>query len=254
MICKKILDAVNTAINIENRKNLWVDLLKGLLFLGCISYFFYHSLWALLPLSPILFVYRRLKNRERDFIKKHKLGLQFKDAILAVSASLNAGYSIENAFCEAYKDLCQIYEKEEIIIKEFLLLNRQLKNNFVLEKLLVDFGERSQVAEIKDFAEIFLVAKRSGGDFNKIIQRTALMICEKIEIKREIQTMISSKKLEQKIMNFVPLFILFYVGITSPGFFHSLYGNIAGIIIMTVCLFLYGFAYLLGEKIMDIEV
>ncbi len=254
MIYKRILNAGNTAKNKQDRKDLWVDLLKGLLFLGCISYLFYHSVWAMIPLSPILIVYRRLQNKEREIIKRQKLGLQFKDAVLAVSASLNAGYSIENAFCEAHKDLCQIYEKEEVIVKEFLLLKRQLKNNFVLEKLLLDFGERSQVEEIKDFAEVFSVAKRSGGDLNKIIQRTVLIISEKLEVKREIQTMLASKKLEQKIMNLVPMLILFYISITSPGFFHSLYGNIAGIMIMTICLFLYGFAYFLGKKIIDIEV
>lgn len=47
----------------------------------------------------------------------------------------------------------------------------------------------------------FCSAKRSGGDFHKIIATTIEHISDKIEVEREVQTVISAKKMEQKIMN-----------------------------------------------------
>lgn len=48
------------------------------------------------------------------------------------------------------------------------------------------------------------IAKRSGGNLNDIIRRSAAVTGEKIEVKQEIQTLLSSRRYEQKIMNMVP--------------------------------------------------
>ena len=41
--------------------------------------------------------------------------------------------------------------------------------------------------------------------------------------------MIAQKKLEQKVMNVMPLFLLFYLDITSPGYLNVLYHNVLGL-------------------------
>lgn len=238
----------------EDKYTFLKDMVAGLAILLCISYFFYQSFLPLSIFSPMLLVYRRLCEIERARLRKQKLSLQFKDGILAVSAALKAGYSIENAFCEAYRELCHLYKQDDVIVKEFLHINRQLKNNIVLEKLLMDFAVRSQVEEIKDFAEVFAIAKRSGGNLNKIIENTVLIISEKIQLKRDIQTILAARQFEQKVMNLVPLFILFYIEITSPGFFSPMYHNAAGICIMTICLAAYLAAFCLSKKIVTIEI
>ena len=56
----------------------------------------------------------------------------------------------------------------------------------------------------------FFVRERSGGDFHKIIATTIEHISDKIEVEREVQTVISAKKMEQKIMNVIPV-SLFYI-------------------------------------------
>ena len=89
---------------------------------------------------------------------------------------------------------------------------------------------------------------------NAIIRRSAAVTGDKIEVKREMNTLLSSKKYEQKIMNLVPFLIVAYLQITSKGFFDVLYGNPVGIAIMTACLAVYLAAFLLSGKIVDIEV
>ena len=99
-----------------------------------------------------------------------------------------------------------------------------------------------------------IFAKRSGGDFVQIIHGTVESIRDKIQVEEEILTMIAEKRLEQKVMNVIPLFLLLYLDLISPGYLDILYGNLFGIIVMTISLGGYGAAILLSERIAKIEV
>ena len=227
---------------------------KGIGILVVISYFFYRSIWAFFLFLPYLIYYFRKKKREKQEQQAELLRYQFKDGIMAVSAALNAGYSVENAFREGRKDLTLLYEKEEPIMREFQRIIRGLDANERLEKLLFDFAKRSGLEEVESFAEIFATAKEAGGDFSVIIQTTAERIAARMEVKREIKTMVAAKNFEQKIMSLVPFLIMLYIDLTSPGFFDELYGNMLGVVVMTVCLGIYLLSRYLAERIMRIEV
>ncbi len=64
----------------------------------------------------------------------------------------------------------------------------------------------------------------------------------------------SAKKLEKNIMSLVPLGMIIYMRISNPGFMDILYCSIAGRILMTVCLILYGIALWIAEKITKISI
>ena len=227
---------------------------EGLLLVAVISYFFYRSWIACIGLIPVLIIFLREKKKELAKKQKQDLSMQFKDLILTVSANQKAGYSIENAFRESYRDMAMLYGEEAIICTELRHIIAGLDNNVVLEKLLYNLGMRSSLPDVVQFADVFLIAKRSGGSMTDILSKTAAIIEQKTETDKEIQLMISAKKMEQKIMNMVPFFIIFYVGSTSKGFFDALYHNLIGVIVMTVCLGFYLVAYLLSRRIVDIEV
>lgn len=228
--------------------------IEALLLLGIISYFFYRSVWAFLLLTPFAAIFLKVKKKELAKKRKEELNVQFKDAVLAVSANQKAGYSVENAFREAYKDMAMLYGKESHICKELNYITKGLDNNIVLEKLLFDFAVRSHIQDIIQFADVFMIAKRSGGNMTEIIAETADTIEQKISVDKEIQVMISSKKMEQKIMNVIPFIIIFYIDLTSKGFFDSLYHNLIGIVVMTICLAVYLAALMISGKLIEIEV
>lgn len=197
-----------------------------------------------------------LKRKAKELAKKRRQQVvkEFRDLILSFSGALKTGYSVENAFREAYRDLQFMYEPGADILVECERICRQMENNMVLERLLEDFAQRSCVTDIMDFAAIFSIATRSGGNISKIVQNTAQMISDKIEVKEEIQIMFASKKMEQKIMNVIPVAIMLYIQMTSPGYFDALYKNLTGIVIMSACLVVYILSYFLSQKIMNIEV
>lgn len=221
---------------------------------GVIAYFFYRA-WIVMFIVLLCFPLF-LKWQRKSAVRKRKweLTLAFREAIAIVAGNLQAGNSVENAFRKAYSDLKSLYGEGADITKEFLVIGRGLENNLILEKMLLDFGARSGVEDIKDFADIFAVAKRTGGNLKEIIADTVEIISDKIEMKRSLRILISEKQLEQKIMSVIPFFILIYIGMTSPGYFDSLYHSLSGIGIMTACLVAYIVAILWGMKITAIEV
>ena len=109
------------------------------------------------------------------------LSLQFRESILAVSTALNAGYSVENAFIEAYHDMRKMYGDDAPITKEYQRIVLRLRDNEQIEDIVRDFGRRSGIEDINDFAGVFESAKRIGGDMTAIIKKASSGISEKIK-------------------------------------------------------------------------
>ena len=215
---------------------------------------FYRSLWGLIVLAPMGLYF--LKTIKEDECKKRKtrLALQFKDCIKSVSASMKAGYSVENAFRESLKDINLVYGEDSLMSAELRSIISGLSNNVTVEDKLISLGERSGIEDVREFGEIFRIAKRGGGNLTEIIYDTVSLMEKKSEIDAEIDVLISSRRTESRIMEAVPFAIIVYISATSPGFFESLYHNITGIVIMTICLGAYFGAVILSKKIVSIEV
>ena len=229
-------------------------ILQGMIGVVILGTLFYQSILGALFLSPMIYFYRKSIIKVLIKERKWKLNLEFRDGILALSAALEAGYSAEHAFDEAYKDLRMIYLEEALVIKEFSYIINQIRMNISVEKALNDFGERTAIEDIQSFSEVFSTAKRTGGDLINVIKITSNIISDKIEVKREIITLITSKRMEANIMKIIPLLILIYLSVSSPGFLNPLYHNLFGAVVMTIFLACYLGAYLIINKIVAIEV
>lgn len=203
--------------------------------------------------SPICIGLMKTFKKKRIQDRKWELQSQFKDGIQSISNALNTGYSIENSFGEAIKDLNLLYEKDALIIKEFRFIQRQITMNKNVEELILEFGRRSGVDDILSFAEIISTAKRTGGDLIKVIKITSDNISERMEIQREIKTLITAKKLEGNIMSLLPVFIILYLRICMPGFLMPLYTTFVGRMVMTGALLTYVAAVWLLQKIINIQ-
>ena len=217
---------------------------------GFLAYFLYRSMWALFPLSPLgLFCFRGLRNKKLRKARE-ELTVQFRECILAAATSLQAGYAAENAFLECAEDMKLMYGENSYICKELTLIRRGLAINISLEELLLDLAQRSGSEEINQFAVVFSLAKRNGGNMAEIIRNSAALIGKQIEKRQEIQSMLAGRKMELNIMKIMPFGILFYINMANPGYFDMLYHNLTGTAIMTGCLGAYLAAFQLGEVVM----
>lgn len=214
---------------------------------------FYRSvLWVLAVGIPLFFAaYQRMKVKWKQE-ECWQLNLEFKEGLQGIAAALNAGYSIENALLESQKDLAVLYGSNSLLCREFQVMLEQLRLNQPVEGVFNDFAVRSGVEDIRSFAEIFRTARRSGGDLVAITRTSAEKIGEKIEVSREIRTLLSGKQMEGRIMNMVPLGMILYFWICSPGFLDCFYTGLWGRLMMSCFLAVYLTAYLLSDRICQI--
>lgn len=245
----------NLKINYIQWKPSWREELRywaeGFGMICIVAYFFYRSVIAVIVLMPGIWFYRR--ERIKQVRKKRKLALeqQFKETLIAVQTNLQSGHSIENAFLESGKYVIEIYGKDCDMVRELMWIKKGITNGISLEHMLLDLGKRCPESAIEDFANIYSIACRSGGGWTQVIVKIVSSISQRMELKQEIETMIHGKKLESRIMCMVPFFLISYMDITSKGYFSILYHNPVGIVIMTVCLGVYLFAFVLAEKITE---
>lgn len=237
-----------------SRKEMLQYALQGILIVSILGYLFYQHVIGILLLLPLLYFYLKLKQQSLKTERRWKLNLEFRDGILALSAALEAGYSAENAFSQAKQDLSRIYRKDDLILQEFNYMLNQIHMNMTVEKALEELAVRSGIEDIRSFSEVFISAKRTGGDLIHVIKLTTGMINDKTEVKREIITLVTAKRFEANIMKGIPLFILSYLTLSSPDFLAPLYHNLFGIITMTILLFFYLASYRVIDRIVAIEV
>lgn len=233
----------------------WVEFtIKSIIKGFIICYLFFDS-YKVIPLVVpfIIFGYKSMK-KEKMERQKRQLTLQFKEMIRTLAASLNAGYSLEKAFADARRDLELVFEKDALIFREMDLILHGIQMNIPVENLLKDFGDRSRNEDIGNFANVMIAAKKSGGNLIRIIQKTINSISDKIAVEEEIETMITAKKFEQRIMMFMPYGIIFYLRMSNGDFLNVLYHNILGGFCMLVFLVLIQIADVWAEKIMEIQV
>lgn len=235
-------------------KEFLLYLSQSILLCLLVDYLFYQSVWLLPVLLPVPFLYLKWKNGQKIRDRKRKLNYQFKDALNAMSVTVQAGYSVENAVSACTRDLERLYTREDDILREFHYIESQQRISVPVEELFLDLGKRCQIEDVENFAAVFYTAKRTGGDMQNVIQKVARMLGDKIDVRREIETTLAAKKTEQLIMSLMPAGIILYLQLTSPGFLGVLYGNLFGVCAMTVCLGIYAGAWWMGKKIVDIEV
>ncbi len=218
-----------------------------------LAWLFYRSLWGMVLFPVILAVISRQMKREKLKKRKRQLLQEFKAAMQALAAALLAGYSMENAWRETEREMTGLYGKKALIVKELCRMNAAVRVNEPIEQALAEFAGRSGCEEIEDFAEIFLFAKRSGGDYVKIIRTTIQKMNGRMEVEQEIAAVLAGKRLEGRIMNGMPLLILAYMTVASGDFLDVLYGNALGVCIMTGVLAGYGAALRLSARVLEIS-
>lgn len=219
-----------------------------------IGYLFYDTWIGGICLSPACVLLCRYYDRWKAKRNQRQVLSEFKELLYTLSANLKTGYSVENAWVGARKDMILLYPQGSVISRELDMIASQLQLNVPIEKAVNAFAERMGLEEIQSFAEVLSTAKRSGGNLVHMMDKTANIIAEKIEVEQEIQTILSGKQMEQRIMCGMPILMLLYLKLTNPGYLDSMYHNWFGIIVMTVCIIGTGIAAYWGSRIVGIEV
>ena len=219
-----------------------------------IAFLFYRSIGGICCFPVIIWLLCKRERKIRREKRSQQLLEEFVNGVRVLNTALQAGISMENAWREVQKELQIMYGENSLFFREVKEINHSVALNVPIEKLMLQFAYRSGLEDIITFAELFAYGKRSGGNWRRIIGDVVLHIQDKYDARKEIEVMVASKKLEQQVLNVIPMGILLFLQFSSWDYMSVLYHNPMGILCMSICLLGYGGAVLLSEKILQIQV
>lgn len=192
--------------------------------------------------------------RVKSIIEKRRkeLNHQFRDMLEALTTSLGAGKNVNDSFFAVYEDMKVQYDSDAYILKELEVIISGIHNNVPIEDVLQDFGARSDIDDIKSFANVFKISYRKGGNIKDIIRNTHNILSDKMEIAEDIETLVTSNKMEQNIMIVMPIALIGVIKMMSPEFAAN-FVTPTGIISTTVSIVIFVVAYFIGKAVLDIK-
>ncbi len=195
-----------------------------------------------------------IPTRTKAIIAKNQTELnhQFRDMLDALTTSLGAGKNVNDSFFSTYEDLKIQYNENAFILKELDVILAGIHNNVPIEDVLYDFGLRSNNEDILSFANVFKISYRKGGNMKDIIRNTHSILSDKMEIREDIETLVTSNKTEQNIMVVMPIALIGIIKMMSPDFAKN-FVTPTGIMSTTFSLVIFVVAYFVGKSVLDIK-
>lgn len=194
-----------------------------------------------------------IRTEQLRVARQNKLKSQFRDMLEAISTSLSAGKNVQESFSGVYADLKNQYEEDAFILQELYVINDGIANGITIEELLADFGQRSGCEDIQDFASVFDICYRKGGNIRDTIRNTYDILSDKMAINEEIETIVTGSKSEQYLMLIMPVLLIGMIKIGSPDFAAN-FVTPSGLAATTVALVMFVASYFVGRIVLDIKV
>ena len=216
---------------------------------------FYDTLWTGLLAIPAFIPCRKIYAEHLAEKRRKRLREEFKDVLYSYSSSFAAGRNVAEAGMEAVRTLEALYGRTSVMSPELKHISAGITRTAMSEtEGWMDLAHRSGVEDIRDFASVFAACRVAGGNSVRAVDRAARMIGEKISAENAIRSMTAQKKAEGRIIGVMPIVMLLFLRLVSPGYLAPLYGTAAGRIVMTGALAAMLWSVWMSEKLCRIDV
>lgn len=185
--------------------------------------------------------------------RKRTLRTQFIDLLDSLATSISSGKNVPNAFVAAREDLLVQHQPDAYIVQEVDNIISGIQNNIDVGSMLLNFGERSGIQDIRTFGRVFETAYSKGANLKEVVRNCHLILSNKCAIEAEIETKVASNKNEQNIMIVMPIILILMIKMAGSDF-ASNFTTPTGILCTTIAIGTFVGAYILGRRILKIEV
>ena len=120
-------------------------------------------------------------------------------------------------------------------------------------KVLKDFAERSGSRDVQDFANVYESCKTTGGDMGRAISRATEVIADRIEMDRELRSMMAAKLSEGRIVGLAPVALVTAMKVFAPEYMKPVYSTMSGVMASTMSLGLSALALVMIERINKVD-
>ncbi len=185
------------------------------------------------------------------FLKKRRLirfNEQLEDALMTMSSSLKAGFSINQAIDAVAS------ENRKPISVEFRILMQEVRLGVSLDEALYKMQERLDSEDFELVATAIITARQTGGELTAVFERLAGMIRERGRINGRLRALTAQGKLQAAIISLMPLILLFVMFKINPQMMSHFFNNIIGMILIAGVVVLEFVGFFVIKKITTIDV
>ena len=219
------------------------------------AYVFYRSMLLCIALSPLGLLYLPYRRKQQIIKRRDALKQQFRDMLYSLSSSLMAGKTMESALREVRGDLEILYpDTETAILREVDIILRRMLLNETIDVALNDLAVRSGIDDIDSFCNVLATCRKMGGNLVEIVKNTTNILGDKMEIKNEIDVLLAQRKFEKKVLNIMPVALVFILSMTAKDYIEPVFTTMMGRLVMSAAIALIAISWFISEKIMNIDV
>ncbi len=185
------------------------------------------------------------------YMKKKRLekfNEQLEDALLSISGSLKAGFSILQAL-----DLIAS-ENRPPISYEFTVLMQELRLGVPFDEALEKMAQRIGSQDFELVSVAICTARQTGGELTGVLERLAAVIRERVRIQRKLIAMTAQGRLQAYMIGAMPFLLLFALSKVAPDMMRPFFNSVVGLLVICAAVLLVIAGFFMIRKITTIDV
>ena len=180
--------------------------------------------------------------------RMNKFNLQLEDALLSISGSLKAGFSINQALDTVAN------QNRSPISFEFRLLMHEIRLGVSLATALEKMNKRLDSPDFELIAMAIITARQTGGELTAILERLAGVIRERVRISGRIKALTAQGRLQAVIIGLMPFALFFAMMYVAPDMMNSFFSSVVGILFLMGVIILDVMGFIVIRKITTIDI
>lgn len=177
-----------------------------------------------------------------------KFNEQLEDALLSISGSLKAGFSINQAL-EVIAN-----ENRKPLSSEFSLLMHEIHLGVSLDEALDKMVARLNCPDFELVAISIITARQTGGELTSILERLASVIRERVRITGRIKALTAQGRMQAVIIGLMPWALFIAMMYIATDMMTNFFSSLPGILCIIVVIVLDVSGFLLIRKITSIDI
>ncbi len=198
--------------------------------------------------AVLVFPLPRLILRTLRRKRVQKFDEQLEDALMSISSSLKAGFSISQAINVVAA------EGRPPISLEFQLLSRECRLGVPLPQALENLSHRLNSADFELVATAIITARQTGGELTQTLERLAGLVRERMRINGKIRSITAMGRMQAWMIGVMPFFLLLAIRMVAPEIMAGLFDSMIGYAMLFVIVLLDIAGFVVIRKITAIDV
>jgi len=199
-------------------------------------------LFFLIRLIPVVVIGVLKKKRLEEF------NVQLTEALVSMSNSLRAGFSIQQAFETI------VQEGRKPISQEFGVFVQQTRVGVRFEDALNNMEERVRSEDLTLMVRAIEISRQTGGNLTEVFDIISATIRERSRIEGKIKSMTAMGRLQGIVVGLIPIFLMGALFVLDPQMMMEFVTNLMGIAILFLVVILLTVGFFVIHKIVSIEV